>query len=74
MTVRYLRGRTPACYDTENPPAFTMGFTEQPKGPFASCSDCPYPSHGFLCHGKDGDCLRTDMNKINQRRKENAPC
>ena len=74
MTVRYIRGRSPACYDTENPPTFAASLDAKPKGPFASCGDCPYPSHGFVCHGKEGDCLRTDMQKINQRRREKASC
>lgn len=42
---------------------------QRPCGPFESCGDCPYPTHGFLCYGKEGDCLRTDMNKIHQRKQ-----
>ena len=28
------------------------------------CEGCPFPGHGFLCQGGDGDCMRTRMEKI----------
>ena len=78
MTVRFKAShenfrRHHACYDTANSPV-GIPTAPRPQGPFASCGDCPYPSHGFVCHGKEGDCLRTDMQKINQRRREKASC
>lgn len=69
MTIRYTRGRSTACYDTINPPMFAERPAPQPKGPFESCGDCPYASHGFMCYGKEGDCLKTDMEKISRREK-----
>lgn len=78
MTVRFKASRenfrrSPACYDTANSPGL-IPPAPRPQGPFASCGDCPYPTHGFLCYGKEGDCLRTDMNKIYQRKKEEPQC
>ena len=34
---------------------------------FDRCEGCPYPKHGFVCWGKDGQCMRTDMEKIKER-------
>lgn len=31
------------------------------------CRDCPYPGHGFICLGKDGRCMRTEVEKFNRR-------
>ena len=33
------------------------------------CADCPYPSHGFVCWRKGGECMRTDLQRIEERRK-----
>ncbi len=33
------------------------------------CRGCPYPGVGFICWGRDGSCMRTDMERINKRRK-----
>lgn len=32
---------------------------------FRKCKGCPYPSHGFLCWGKDGGCLRNFLQASN---------
>ena len=29
------------------------------------CVGCPYPANGFLCWGKDGKCLRSEMRRFN---------
>ena len=29
------------------------------------CVGCPYPANGFLCWGKDGKCLRSEMRRLN---------
>jgi len=29
------------------------------------CEGCPYPANGFLCWGKDGTCLRSEMRRLN---------
>ena len=71
MMVRYKRNKQIACYNSNN--LITVGKippAERPRGPFQSCSNCPYPSHGFLCYSSEGDCLRTDMQKFAQRRKK----
>ena len=34
------------------------------------CEGCPYPSHGFVCWHDEERCLRTEMEKINERDKE----
>ena len=31
------------------------------------CEGCPYPATGFLCWGRDGKCLRTEMERIQNR-------
>ena len=28
------------------------------------CEGCPYPANGFLCWGRDGKCLRSEMRKF----------
>lgn len=33
------------------------------------CEGCPYPRVGFVCQGKDGSCLRTDMEELAARRR-----
>ena len=33
------------------------------------CRGCPYPAHGIVCWHWGGDCLRTDMEEIERRRK-----
>ena len=75
MVVHYKRNKSPACFYTDN--AMLRARPEQiecPRGPFESCGDCPYASHGFMCYGKDGDCLRTDMNKIHEKGRKKKPC
>ncbi|MFD1402195.1 hypothetical protein [Robinsoniella peoriensis] len=70
MLVRYKRNKQTACYDSNN--LVTVGkipSAERPRGPFQSCGSCPYPSHGFICYSSEGDCLRSDMQKIAKRRK-----
>ena len=34
----------------------------------ARCVGCPYPKVGLICHGKDGSCLRTDMQELEARK------
>ena len=29
------------------------------------CVGCPYPANGFLCWGRDGKCLRSEMRRLN---------
>ncbi len=42
------------------------------KGPnaVADCKNCPYSSIGFLCGGRDGECMKTRMQKINNTPKK----
>ena len=34
------------------------------------CADCPYPGHGFVCESRDGECMRSRINKINDVKEE----
>lgn len=71
MLVRYKRNKQTACYDSEN--LVTVGklqAEERLRGPFPGCCDCPYPSHGFICYSAEGDCLRTDMQRIHNKSKQ----
>ena len=45
---------------------------EHPKnlGPFQSCADCTYPSNGFICYTREGDCMRTDMQRLAQKNRQ----
>jgi len=64
MLVHYKKNRKPACYDSDS--LVSVGKIlpdEHPRGPFKSCGNCPYPSHGFICYSLEGDCLRTDMQR-----------
>ena len=45
-------------FEPENPPVCTR---------YARCEGCSYPRHGLLCWHSDGTCLRTDMEKIENR-------
>jgi hypothetical protein len=76
MLVRYKKNRKNACYDSDT--LITTGKIqpeERPCGPFESCGNCPYPSHGFICYSSEGDCLRNDINKIHRKnRKEESRC
>ena len=29
------------------------------------CVGCPYPANGFLCWGRGGKCLRSEMRRLN---------
>ncbi len=40
----------------------------QIKGLFASCGNCPHVAHGFMCYKSEGDCMSTEIRRINQRR------
>ena len=49
------------------PPGFAEKpvFTETPL-----CEGCPFPSHGFLCQGGDGECMRTRLMKLSDREEK----
>ena len=38
------------------------------------CRGCPYLAHGVICWHRDGTCLRTDMEKIERRKKNDSGC
>ena len=31
------------------------------------CEGCPFPGHGFLCQGRDGECMRTRLMKLSEK-------
>lgn len=73
MRVRYKRNKKVAYYNSDN--LTTSPKSEappHPRGPFASCGDCPYPRHGFMCYGKEGDCMKTDLQRMTERKKLTA--
>ena len=73
MLVRYKRNKKPACYDTDSlAPGGGLKPDPRPSGPFASCGTCPYASHGFVCHSAEGDCIRSDLRKLDEKRKKEA--
>ena len=34
------------------------------------CEGCPFPGHGFLCRGEDGECMRTRLMKLSEKEEE----
>ena len=36
--------------------------------------DAKYRDHGVICWHRDGTCLRTDMEKIERRKKNDSSC
>lgn len=36
---------------------------EKVKGPFDTCGNCSYASHGFICYQNNGSCLRNYLKK-----------
>ncbi len=49
------------------------GFAEKPvctETPL--CEGCPFPSHGFLCQGGDGECMRTRLMKLSEKENHNG--
>lgn len=34
------------------------------------CEGCPFPGHGFMCLGGDGECMRTRMEKLQSKEEE----
>ncbi len=71
MLIKYKKNKRIACYDSDSLVSGNKAKVEpRPHGPFLSCGDCTYPSHGFMCYSSEGDCLRTYMKKINQRKEK----
>ena len=70
MKVRYKKHGTLQFYESES--LYTVP-REPPlilTGPFERCEGCPYPGHGFLCWGADGEtCMRTEVARIMERDK-----
>ncbi len=42
--------------------------TEPIQRPYDSCGDCPYVAHGFQCNRKEGDCIKTRIEKITRKK------
>ena len=67
--------KVPSWLYTHSPPA--PQYASEPVPPpvcrhSARCEGCPYPAHGFLCWSSDSDCLRTRMEKIYAKEKNDA--
>ncbi len=71
MLIHFRKNRRVACYDPNTlAPTGRMPLDDRPRGPFPSCAGCPYPSHGFVCYSAEGDCLKTDIEKINAKKRK----
>ena len=51
------RAHTGPPHQTESPVC-----TESPL-----CEGCPFPGHGFLCRGEDGECMRTRLMQLSEK-------
>lgn len=70
MMVTYKHNKHPATYvEGTSFIAKPLDGSVLPQGPFDKCAGCPYPRHGFLCWGRDGSCLRDDMEKIGVKKQ-----
>lgn len=72
MLIKYRKGRQTACYIQEDLITVSHEPAPPPSGLFPSCEGCPYPSTGFLCYASEGNCMRTAVQKIMDRRKKVA--
>lgn len=63
-TISKPRRTRPEYRTHTGPPAQTEKpvCTESPL-----CEGCPFPGHGFLCQGGDGECMRTRMMKLSEK-------
>ncbi len=55
----------------------SSAFVQEPPEPVVCtenerCQGCPYPRHGIVCWHRDDTCLRTDMEKIERRQKNDS--
>lgn len=71
MGVRYKHNKKLACYSSGSliTSPKTEASSSRLRGPFASCGDCPYAHHGFLCYSKEGDCMKTYLQRMTEKRK-----
>lgn len=70
MKVTYKKNKQPLVYDPEWLPTIPRQPPPAPPSPgiFERCRGCPYPGHGFICWGCDGEtCLRTEVRQIMSR-------
>ncbi len=63
--ARRIDERQPAPYQQSSPEPVFCNEHER-------CQGCPYPRHGIVCWHRDGTCLRTDMEEIGRRRKNDS--
>ncbi len=65
MKVRYKQHGEDMLYDPICLPVVPRQPPLALTGPFERCRGCPYPGHGFICWGCDGEtCLRTEVHRI----------
>lgn len=65
MIVYYKKNKSPACYDSDS--LITKGkisSDEKIQLPFKSNGNYLYSSHGSICYRSEGNCLKTDMQRI----------
>ena len=63
--ARRIDERQPAPYQQRSPEPVFCNEHER-------CQGCPYPRHGIVCWHRDGTCLRTDMEEIGRRQKNDS--
>ena len=63
--ARRIDERQPAPYQQISPEPVFCNAHER-------CQGCPYPRHGIVCWHRDGTCLRTDMEEIGRRQKNDS--
>ncbi len=67
MLNKFKKGKEPClCSEKSKPTHITPD--EKPHRPFKTCGKCRYAGHGFLCGSREGDCLKTHMDKLNKRK------
>ncbi|MFI3327357.1 MAG: hypothetical protein R3Y35_14485 [Clostridia bacterium] len=70
MLVRYKKNGKQHLYDTHNIPIQMPATEEEISKPFESCGSCKYASHGFFCYAKEGDCLKTALEKSQKKQND----
>lgn len=56
----------------EEPTSQEQSAVEEIAQPTHPCAECPYSAHGFVCWSDESHCLRTEMMKINEVKKDES--
>lgn len=44
-------------------------YSVPPPKDLGRCVGCPYPGVGFICWSTDGSCLKTDLDRMHDKKK-----